>query len=249
MIFPREQTASGQAQVPIELAATVMLVRDKTEGSMEVYLTQRHQSLVFLGGYHVFPGGRLDDTDYADGVEELSHTLSHTQASEILGLKESSMMSLGYWAAAIREVFEEAGVLLVCNKNGDAPSLSEPETRAKMEKYREDLLKEKITMSEILKAEGLYYAANKLCYHSHWITPPGPPRRFDTRFFIAELPEGQEPSHYSEEAEEGIWIEPQEALDSLLRREIKIIPPTIMSLRALAQHNTTASLLSSHAHQ
>jgi glyoxylase-like metal-dependent hydrolase (beta-lactamase superfamily II)/8-oxo-dGTP pyrophosphatase MutT (NUDIX family) len=183
-------------------AATLILLRDGA-GGVEVLMMQRSKSSVFLGGAYVFPGGSLDATDEG-GDDPLA----------------------AYRVAAVRECFEEAGVLLLHEKNGKPISAKRAESLAHCRSK---------PFPEILKNEGLQVPHSEIAYYAHWITSPGGPRRFDTRFFVAAAPEGQEGSHDANEAVHQLWISPAQALERGERGEIELVFATRATLNDLRQ--------------
>jgi glyoxylase-like metal-dependent hydrolase (beta-lactamase superfamily II)/8-oxo-dGTP pyrophosphatase MutT (NUDIX family) len=200
-------------------AATLILLRQGA-GGLETLMIQRAQAAVFLGGAYVFPGGSLDA---ADADPRRVAGLTEAQANARLGLESGA---LAYYVAAVRECFEEAGVLLAVEKEGSPV----PATRAEsLMRYR------KRPFPELLESEGLYVPAGALAYYGHWITAPGRARRFDTRFFVALAPEGQEGAHDAAETVHHVWISPREALDRGKRGEIELVFATQHTLKDLAR--------------
>src|ERR671914_594276 len=200
-------------------AATLILLR-KGDGGPEVLMLQRVQTAAFLGGAYVFPGGSLDPHD--DSSERVIG-LTEAQANERL---QVSSCGLAYYVAAIRECFEEAGILLACGKDGApiAPARVERLMHWRNKPFR-----------ELLKAEDLYIPGGELAYHGHWITAPGRSRRFDARFFVALAPQGQQGSHDAAETVHDVWITPREALERAARGEIELVNATQTSLKDLAR--------------
>jgi glyoxylase-like metal-dependent hydrolase (beta-lactamase superfamily II)/8-oxo-dGTP pyrophosphatase MutT (NUDIX family) len=197
-------------------AATLILLRE----GMEVLMLQRTQNAAFLGGAYVFPGGSLDaqDNDMRRVVG-----LTEAQANERLKLASGG---IAYYVAAIRECFEEAGVLLACGPDGRQIGSS----RAQGLLHWRDK-----PFREMLEAEDLYIPAGDLAYFGHWITAPGRSRRFDARFFVALAPEGQRGSHDAAETVHDVWITPREALERGARNEIELVNATQQSLKDLAR--------------
>ncbi|MGZ5260685.1 MAG: NUDIX hydrolase, partial [Burkholderiales bacterium] len=174
--------------VPALPAATVTLVRDTPTG-LEVLMLQRNFQSGFMPGMFLFPGGALDPGDRAAAVLARCAGLEDDRASAALGTPEGG---LAYWAAAIRESFEEAGVLLAYGEDGELVNPGEPARVARFEEYRKRLNAGEDILAEMLQQEGLQLAVDRLTYFSHWITPVTAPRRYDTRFFVAVAPHGQE---------------------------------------------------------
>ncbi len=187
-------------------AATVLLLRDGSLGP-EAFLLQRTKRAAFLAGAHVFPGGALDKADQDPRVLRRVAGLNDAGASERLGLPSGG---LAYWVAAVRECFEEAGILLAEGEDGRA---LDAQQAARLAQYRGMLHAGKLAFAEFLERERLVLRARDLAYFGHWITAPGRARRFDTRFFLALAPEGQDGSHDGTELIASLWLRPQEALE------------------------------------
>jgi glyoxylase-like metal-dependent hydrolase (beta-lactamase superfamily II)/8-oxo-dGTP pyrophosphatase MutT (NUDIX family) len=195
-------------------AATLILLRD-APGGPEVLLLQRTQSAVFLGGAYVFPGGATDTADADARIQR-----------RCLGAV-SADPPLPYRVAAIRESFEEAGILLACAKDGTPVDAARAES---LRHYRQR------PFTELLEREDLYLQLDALAYYAHWITAPGRARRFDTRFFVAVAPEGQAGSHDAAETVHHLWIRPAEALERGAKNEFELVFATQQTLNDLKQH-------------
>ena len=224
-------------------AATVILLRDRTEGPYEVFLMRRHRNQVFMGGAFVFPGGRLDD---ADADPEIAACTSGFRAADAKRLLQETdlpeAIALGLFVAAIRETFEEAGVLLARDARGSVVDLSAPETAARFSSYRLELHEERLTLAELVRREGLVFAPDLLIPYAHWITPEIESRRFNTRFFLARLPEGQVPVHDRMELTESSWMTPAFALAENEAGRIILMPPTLKTIEELLSFSHTAQL-------
>ncbi len=236
--------------VELEDAATVALLREtekpEGDGEIEVYITKRHQRLEFVGGFHVFPGGKMDRQDLEPGNLKRCKGLSPEDAQRILVDSPDPSKSLAYWVTAIRELFEEAGILLAYNKEGELIDFKDKELRDKFSSFRRLIHDGKFTLGEMIVREDLFYAVDSLLYFSHWITPEFSPRRFDTRFFIARLPEEQSPQHYEDEVTESGWEEPAQALLRWEKGEMNMIMPTLATLKSLAQFKTLTDLFNAY---
>jgi len=224
-----------KADPELRLASTILLVRDAPSG-VEVFMERRHLQSGFVGGAYVFPGGRVDPDDAFDPLRCVG--LDETNASQRLGLAGGG---LAHFVAAIRECFEEAGVLLAYDRGGALLDFGDPAMDAKYRRYRDDLNAGTLGLADIVRAEDLRLATDRIGYWSHWITPIGEPRRYDTRFFVTEAPAGQIAGHDDWELTDSAWVSPAEAIERALRREWMIIFPTLMNLRALALHSTAAA--------
>ena len=224
-------------------AATAILLRDRTEGPYEMFLMRRHRNQAFMGGAYVFPGGRLDD---ADADSELAACIGGFRAADAKRLLQETDLpeatALGLFVAAIRETFEEAGVLLARDARGKVVDLSAPETAARFSSYRLELHEERLTLAELVRREGLIFAPDLLIPYAHWITPETESRRFNTRFFLARLPEGQIPVHDRMELTESSWMTPAFALAENEAGRIILMPPTLKTIEGLLSFSNTAQL-------
>jgi 8-oxo-dGTP pyrophosphatase MutT (NUDIX family) len=208
-----------------------MLVRDGRDG-LEVFMLQRSLAAVFVGGAHVFPGGKVDDDDRSDpDLASVCVGLDDAEASQRMGLVGGG---LAYWVAAIRECFEEAGVLLARDSGGRHPRFVEPEVVVRFEDHRRAVHRGERRLVEVCAKESLVLAMDDLQYASHWITPEGSPRRFDTRFFVARAPDDQQPLHDGSETVASRWLRPAVALAEHGDGRFEMITPTIHSVRMLA---------------
>lgn len=225
--------------VPALPAATVTLVRDTAQG-VEVLMLQRNHQSGFMPGMFLFPGGALDPGDHAPEVAARCPTLDDRTASAALGLTEGG---LAYWAAAIREAFEEAAVLLARDDTGSLVNPRDPQRAERFDEYRRKLNAGEQELGPILDAERLTLAVERLTYFSHWITPVNAPRRYDTRFFVAVAPEGQEAAPDNVEAIHHVWVNPAHAVDRYRSGEYKMRTPTIRTLEQLAAYDRTDTLI------
>jgi len=224
-----------------------MVVRDGSDAggaALEVLMVRRSLHADFVGGAHVFPGGAVDPSDHGPRAERLCCGRSDADASTILGVRSGG---LAYWVAAIRECFEEAGLLLACDKSGAPVDFSDLDVAERLARHRASLNAREHTFLDICDMEGLQLLAGELAYVSHWITPEGSPRRYDTRFFVAAAPGGQTPAHDAGETVAHAWLRPAEALERHRSGEIDLILPTIKNLEAIAAFTTSAQLLDAAA--
>ena len=215
-------------------AATVMVVRDRDE-ALEVLLLRRHAELVFAAGAHVFPGGAVDDADRAPELVALS-----------TGMPQPPGPGLAYAVAAIRECFEESGLLLATTTAGEPVDVDDPERAERLPLARKALEAGERTMVDVCGDEGLILATASLSYAGRWITPAPSPRRYDTRFFVAAAPEAiaaQVAGHDGRETIASEWVRPVDALERWGAGSIELIQPTVANLRALAKHDTAAGAL------
>jgi 8-oxo-dGTP pyrophosphatase MutT (NUDIX family) len=224
-----------RAQGP-RLAATVILVRDHVAGGLEVFMEERHIRSDFVGGAYVFPGGAVDPDDRVP--EDLCAGRTDRSASRLLGLDHGG---LAYFVAGIRECFEEAGVLLAYDRSGALLDFGDAAKEARFREWRDRLNASSATLLDLARAEGLRLATDRIHYWGHWITPEGQPRRYDTRFFLAEAPANQVATHDDWELTASAWVPPAEALERARRREWMIIFPTLWNLRELGRFERAAS--------
>jgi glyoxylase-like metal-dependent hydrolase (beta-lactamase superfamily II)/8-oxo-dGTP pyrophosphatase MutT (NUDIX family) len=217
--------------VTIRPAATLVPLR-AAGGGLEVLLLQRHAGSAFLGGAYVFPGGALDREDASRAWSTRIIGLGSAAANRKLRVTKGA---LAYWVAAVRECFEESGLLYAVDRDGEPPSLGRLPA---IVRARAALNARTTTFAAFLAAEDLYIPAGSLAYFAHWITPPLRSRRFDARFFLAQAPEGQDAMHDSVETVHSLWIAPQEALDRAARGEIEMAFATQSTLRLLARFGT-----------
>lgn len=231
-------------------AATVMLVRDAVDATggpaVEVCMLRRNLESEFVAGVYVFPGGSVDPEDRDPAVQELCRGRTDAEASAILGVESGG---LAFWVAALRECFEEAGVLLAETPGSDPDAAVPLDTRspamaARFAAHRDAVNEGRTGLLEVCRAEGLRLVTDNVFYVSHWITPDLAPRRYDTRFFVAVAPEGQTARHDDSETIATIWVRPADALDREAAGEIQLLPPTIANLRSIIGFTSTAEIMS-----
>jgi 8-oxo-dGTP pyrophosphatase MutT (NUDIX family) len=202
----------ADVDVPVKAAATVMLLRD-TDSGVEVFMLRRTQNAAFAGGMYVFPGGKVDAAD-GEGDE-------------------------GYRVAAVRECYEEAGVLLAVDADGAMVSDGHPVLA-----HRTAVYDGEVDVRALAAEHGLRLATDALPWMSHWITPKGETaRRFDTRFFMAASPAGQTSHHDDNETVASMWVRPSDALERFAAGELQLMPPTVTNLRFLDAHTSVASAM------
>ena len=212
-------------------AATVALVRDDP-GGMQVYLLRRVRGMAFAGGMHVFPGGSVDPAD-ATGEIGWAGPSPATWAADF-GTTEPLARALV--CAAVRETFEESGVLLAGSSGDDLlADVSTDEWEAK----RVALETRQHSLSELLARPGLVLRSDLLRPLAHWITPEVEPKRFDTRFFLARLPEGQVTRSAGTEADQRLWVRPADAIE----QELTMLPPTRAVLAELSAYDDVDAAL------
>jgi 8-oxo-dGTP pyrophosphatase MutT (NUDIX family) len=213
---------------PIKDASTVIVLREASDG-LETFLLCRHQRSGFLGGAHVFPGGKVDPSDREPSwrarvdrpTEDITTQLGETNAE----------VGLGLLVAAVRETFEEAGVLLA--KTAVGVDLAATRRR----------LHDGASFLELAGDIDMKIDSLALTPYARWITPKMETRRFDTRFYIAVLPEGQSASHDGTETTSATWLRPAGAVEDMLAGRIKLAPPTVRTLSWLAQFDDAKSVI------
>jgi 8-oxo-dGTP pyrophosphatase MutT (NUDIX family) len=232
-IIPEHRLPPGFAQTldsptehpaPARPAATVVLLRDGA-GGPETFLLRRNRSAGFVPGAFVFPGGRVDPAD-ADAAL--------AQAAIDLPAEPEP----AYWMAALRETFEETGVLL-------ARPRGEPPPADVLLQLRDDLLEDRVTLGDLLDAVAATADFTRMACIAHWITPVAEPRRYDTRFFLAAVPGDVDASPDPREMSEALWIPPGAALDRFRDGRLPMVFPTVHTLELLAPFRTTADALES----
>jgi len=238
----REFAAAGQRPAVPRDAATVILVRTAPGGSgVEVFLLRRTRALEFAPGACVFPGGSVDERDADPAIAEEGWAgPSPADLGQLLGITAERARALV--CAAVRETFEESGVLLA------EPSPTQlVQDSATQERHA--LLQGSLSFGELLSRRGLVLRADLLTPWARWITPEISPRRFDTWFFAAALPPGQLAVLAAAgpgESDSGTWWRPSAALEAARAGEITLLPPTAVTLAELAAHADVASILGEH---
>jgi 8-oxo-dGTP pyrophosphatase MutT (NUDIX family) len=223
-------------------AATVILLRPAGSSAFEVFLTRRQDEMAFLGGMYCFPGGAVRKDDCAAAMLRLCYGLSPAAARKLIGAHLSPSEALGFWVAAVRELFEEARVLLAVNHSGQPWPAARDRGHNVFDKHAA-LLQETLSFQSLLESENLLCDASRLIYFSHWQTPEQFSIRFNTRFFLATLPEDQTPLFSSPEVAHSLWLTPDRALELFAKNELPIIFPTFASLRTLADFDSLETVM------
>ena len=235
----RTRARCGPADAPAAPrdAATVVLLRDRAAGGVEAYLLRRVGSMAFAAGMHVFPGGSVDPRDRALPDAAWSGP-PPTHWAGVLSADESLTRALV--CAAVRETFEESGVLLA----GPAPGAVVADTTDRSwEADRRALLDRSLAFADLLGRRGLVLRADLLRPWAHWVTPETEERRYDTRFFVAAVPRGQRPREVGGEADAAQWVAPQDALDRAAAGELGLLPPTAFTLAELTAYGSVDAVL------
>ena len=227
---------SGDGGAAPKQAATVLILRDGAEG-LQVYLLRRTKGMPFAGGMTAYPGGGVDPRDGDTEIAWAGPAPDRWAAA--FGCDQRLARELV--CAAVRETFEEAGVLLAGDPvSGEVvPDVSGDD----WEEQRQALLSRELSLAELLAARGLALRSDLLRPFAHWITPPIEPRRYDTKFFAAALPAGQEARDVSGEADEAAWLTPAAALAELSVGGRPMLPPTSHTLGQLEPFPDVAAAL------
>ena len=237
----------------VRLAATVMLVRPAGEG-LEVFMLRRSEASHFVPDVYVFPGGTLDDGDFSEralarayGVDELNlQRQFRAQPAPSFPAPFGSpprLKAAGLLIAAVRELYEEAGVLLACDEHGSP--LTDRELaphRTQLHEARALVQRGDMPFSQVLENIGAYANASALALFSHWITPPPFPRRYDAHFFLAEASPDQAALADAFETHDGVWISPKAAIEQCEAGTFRMVYPTIKHVERLAAFDTTRAL-------
>lgn len=222
------ESPADAPEKPIKDASTVIVLRE-TEGPLETFMLCRHGQSGFMGGAHVFPGGKVDATD-SDPAWKGRIDRSTQEIADLLGEQDQDV-ALALWVAGIRETFEEAGVLIANTASG---------VDLDAERQRVDA---GVPFSQIAADVDMTINAMALTPYARWITPKMETSRFDTRFFIAVLPEGQHATHDGTETTSAVWLKPSDAIDEMHASRIKLAPPTVRTLDWLSAFDTAASVI------
>jgi 8-oxo-dGTP pyrophosphatase MutT (NUDIX family) len=226
-VIPPERLPPGFAEkldAPLEAvaepkpAATVVLLRDSNHG-VEVLLLKRHRSSGFVPGAYVFPGGRIDEHD------------ADLRLIEGAAVPARGAVAAHFWFGAVREVFEETGVLLAHTAKGTW--VSDASSSDTIEQWRLKLMTNQARLIDMVAAEKLRIVLDDVVYFAHWITPKAEPRRYDTRFFAAALPPGRAIRPDEREMVDAIWITPARALERFTDGKLPMVFPTVRTLQDL----------------
>lgn len=217
---------------PVRDASTVVLMRDRS--GLETYLMRRAATMAFAAGMHVFPGGRIDDTDCDTDVAWAGHPLDARR------MTATQRQARGLIVGAVREVFEETGILLAVDDSGRTPVEDDA-----WEDDRAAVAASSPALAEVLSRRGLRVDPGMLPLWTHWITPEVESKRYDVRFFVAAVPPGQHARDVSGEADQVLWTAPGTALADYSRGLLPMLPPTVATLGDLIAYPDVASVLAS----
>ncbi|HDP80771.1 MAG TPA: hypothetical protein ENN21_08005 [Spirochaetes bacterium] len=201
-------------------------------------MVKRNRRLSFIPGAYVFPGGAIDDADTDPAFGKHLPESVREQAWKTLPDMPDSGRALGAWVAAVRETFEEVGILLARSFDGGPLELSSQDTATRYDAHRARLLNKETTFLDIVREENLLLSADELVYFSHWVTPAISPIRYDVRFFIAPAPEGQKPRCDGSELTEQCWVTPDEAMDGFHNGRFEMVLPTLITMEELANFHS-----------
>jgi 8-oxo-dGTP pyrophosphatase MutT (NUDIX family) len=226
---------SGEPPVPVD-AATIVLVRDGAEG-LEAYLLRRQSTMDFAAGMYVFPGGKVHESD-----QEVDSGVGPPAEEWGKRFGCDADTARGLVVAAVRETFEESGILLA---GADADTVVADTSGADMQAARLALENGEYGFAEFLAERRLVLRADLLGAWSHWITPPFEPRRYDTRFFVAALPEGQVVGELTGEADRALWAPVRRVLEWVDAGKAMMLPPTAITCREVSAFAATEILAAS----
>ncbi len=232
-------------------ASTVLLLRESA-GALEVLMMRRAAAVAFMGGLWVFPGGRLEPDDHSPrALARIPGHATRTCGERLCSLEGERLpadLALGLHVAACRETFEEAGVLLARDASGRP---CDPALVDTLQSRRAANGTEAGPFLGMLEEHDLFLDIAPLVYWSHWVTPSLEPKRYDTRFFVVPLPEGQAAQADFSELTEHAWINPATAAGALERGEITVPPPTLLTLEDLrdshARHGSLHAMLAAES--
>lgn len=229
------------ANTEIRPAATLILARPAAE-SFEIMMLKRTTKAAFASGMYVFPGGRIDASDSDPALAPYITEPRDHQHAQIAALGEDW---LGAYVAAIRETFEEAGILMAKHANGSwvtLPSKTIAETR-------KSLHQGELSMADLCRTYDARLAINELNFYNRWTTPPGRPRRFDTRFFVGQAPPMAEGVEDGEETTDAVWITPIKALEEHQAGRFDLMSVTVKQLSAITEYKNLVALKMALSHQ
>ncbi len=220
-----------------------MVLRNRAKGAgapFEVLLLLRHPDNKFVPCHYVYPGGAVEDGDVSSDMGAfLDYGEAERMNDEGLPRGEDGSGGMkGFLIAAVRETFEETGVLFARDRTGGLLRLNEENIRRKYSDYRKTLFGGKISFEEMLNRENLFVAADLLTFFTRWITPSVSPIRYDAHFFIARMPEYQQVEHDGHEMVRHIWLSPLEALRLYEAGEMRMVLPTVETLRSVSMFSS-----------
>ena len=229
-------------EVPVATrpAATIVLLRDGDAGP-EVLLLRRNRSAGFVPGAYVFPGGRVDGSDADAALLARLDGLDEDRAATRLELPDGDPPAVAYYLAALREAFEETGILVAHNDDGVPPATAQEDPA--VDRLRDDLMEDRASFAGILAELGCRLDGAAVEYLAHWITPLPEPRRYDTRFFAAKVRPGAHAIIDPREMTDAVWITPAAALERNHMGTLPMVFPTIRTLEDLDSFSSVDEIL------
>ena len=213
----------------------MIVLKEAPPEGFSVFLLKRHEKSAFMGSNFVYPGGVIDRRDNDLELLSFCNGVPSDQVQKEL---------LPFMIAGIRELFEESGLLLAYDKDGLPFSTCDQTVKERISEHRSLLNARKTTLLDIVKKEGLFLALDQLHHYAHWITPEARALRFNTHFFLARYPGGQQASADLAETTEGAWMTPRKALEENLARRLVLSPPTLKTLEDLSRFRTVEEAIS-----
>ena len=238
--FAERVTHPPATPAPTHPAATIVLMRDGASGP-EVLLLRRSRSSGFVPGAYVFPGGRVDAADAEPRIVEHLDGLVADAAAARLELPNGDPPALAYYLAAIREAFEETGIMVARRADGSAPPTAAED--AAVDELRDSLMEERVTFPETLDRMACRLDGSAVEYLAHWITPEVEPRRYDTRFFAAKVRAGSNAIVDPREMTDAVWLTAAQALERHHHGTLPMVFPTIRTLEALLPFDSVDAVL------
>ena len=241
--------AARLSAVPVvpKPAASVVLLRPGVSTPFEVYLIRRARAMRFLGGYYAFPGGKVDPADQRMVSLARTRGLTPEAARARLGDPADPVPALAYWVTAVRELFEETGLLLAVDADGRAADVGAAEAARRLETTRQALVRGERSFAAILAEAGWLADLAPLAYLAHFVTPPSNAIRFSARFFLCLLAPAQTPRLILEEASDGFWAAPSLVYARFHAGEWPMAEPAEYTMRYLAQFESCDAVMAHHA--
>jgi 8-oxo-dGTP pyrophosphatase MutT (NUDIX family) len=229
--------------IPVRNAATVLILDERPD--LHVLMLKRNARSVFVGDMWVFPGGAVDEHDATAAADRLVAERTDPECSARLGLDHGG---IAYWVAVLRETFEEAGVLIARDRETGAPlEFSDPTVETRFDGHRHVVNTTESAFIDIVDRERLELDGAAVHYVARWVTPLGPPRRYDTRFFVTAMPAGQVPLHDDDEAVHHEWVRAADALAASERGDMVMMTPTLSMLQRLAAFSSVEQAIEAAA--
>ncbi|MGI9327873.1 MAG: NUDIX hydrolase [Pseudomonadales bacterium] len=224
---------------PIRPAATIIIVR-AAASEYEIFMLRRNSGASFAGGMYVFPGGRVDGDDHLHKYDAHRVGPLDNQQPQLEALGHEWR---GFYVCGVRETFEEAGLLMAYDAKGALLQFPDQAIHDRFDAYRGPLHAGTLSLRAVCEQENLKLALDRIHFFNRFVTPLGRPRRFDTRFFIAEAPPGQVGMHDDKETVDSIWISPKEALQRNAAKDFDLMNVTRFQLQALAEFDSVQAVL------